>query len=111
MDVEAARTQLLALPDSEEYLHFGKPAYRLRPTGASKRPGRTFITLWPEEHHAVLMLDAEQQAELIARHPGVFTPHPSKWGRNGATIIHLAKAGARMFEAAVQLALLQARRS
>lgn len=110
MDVQEARSRLLALPGVEEYMHFGRPAYRLRPTGGVKRPGRTFTTLWPEEGHAVLMLDQEQQADLIARHPAVFAPHPSKWGMNGATIIHLSKASARVFEMAVGLVLAHARR-
>jgi hypothetical protein len=110
MDIEAARALLLTLPDTEEYMHFGKPAYRLRPKGSSKRPGRTCITLWPEEGHVVLMLDQEQQADLISRYPSVCALHPSKWGVNGATVLHLAQANARFFEAAVQLALAHGRR-
>lgn len=110
MDVQEARTRLQAVPGTEEYVHFGRPAYRLRPSGSAKRPGRTFATLWPEEGHAVLMLDQEQQAELITRHPAVFTPHPSKWGLNGATLLLLAQTNARIFEMAVGLALAHARR-
>jgi len=110
VDVQEARSKLLALPGTEEYTHFGRPAYRLRPSGSAKRPGRTFATLWPEEGHAVLMLDQEQQAELIVRHPAVFAPHPSKWGKSGATILHLAQANARIFEMAVEMSLAHARR-
>lgn len=110
MDVQEARTKLQAVPGTEEYVHFGRPAYRLRPSGSTKRPGRTFATLWPEEGHVVLMLDQEQQAELITRHPAVFAPHPSKWGLNGATLLRLAKANPRILKMAVGLALAHARR-
>jgi hypothetical protein len=104
MDIAGARELALSAFDAEEYDHFGKAAYRLKPKKAGGKPGKTFMTLWIEEGHAVLMLNVEQQTELITRHPESFGPHPSKWGQKGATIMHLGKVNEKLFREAVTIA-------
>ncbi|MBL8000744.1 MAG: hypothetical protein JNL05_02175 [Flavobacteriales bacterium] len=110
MDIERARNLALAIEQIEEYEHFGRPAYRMKPRKAGGRPGRTLMTLWTDEGHAVLMLDREQQAELVAHHTGAFAPHPSKWGAQGATIAHLRQMSEALFDRALRLALSHAGR-
>lgn len=110
MDVEAARILALNGFNAEEYDHFGKPAYRLQAKRTGGKPGRTFMTLWIDEGHAVLMLNVDQQAELIAHHPRGFEPHPSKWGSKGATIAHLAQLNEVLLRQALVLAVANAAR-
>ncbi|MEZ4791656.1 MAG: hypothetical protein R2811_16775 [Flavobacteriales bacterium] len=104
MDVEAARAMALERFKADEYDHFGRPAYRLAPKKPGGKPGRTFMTLWPEEGYAVLMLDQELQARMIEEDPSAFRPHPSKWGQKGATIAELRKMGSKALQAAMALA-------
>lgn len=108
MDIASAREITLNEFDGEEYDHFGKAAYRIKPKKAGGKPGRTFMTLWIEEGHAVLMLNVEQQADLIARHPREFEAHPSKWGAKGATIMHLERTSTEVFRMAVSEARAKA---
>jgi hypothetical protein len=108
MDLETARMIALADFNAEEYDHFGKVAFRIKPKKAGGKPGKTFMTLWLDEGFAVLMLNMEQQAELIAQHSGSFEPHPSKWGTKGVTIMHLSKVNERLFREAVSIAYAKA---
>lgn len=108
MDIAMAREIALGEFDGEEYDHFGKAAYRIKPKKAGGKPGKTFMTMWMEEGRAVLMLNVEQQADLIARHAREFEAHPSKWGAKGATIMHLARTSTAIFRMAVSEALMNA---
>lgn len=97
MDVSDARTIALSELDAEEYDHFGKLAFRLKARPGMKKTGRTFMTLWLDEGHAVLMLDQELQTRAVEEHPDVFAPHPSKWGANGSTIMRLERTSVQLF--------------
>lgn len=110
MDIATARDIVLAEFNAEEYDHFGKVALRLKAKKAGGKPGRTFMTLWVEEGHAVLMLDQEQQADLVAHHAEAFDPHKSKWGEKGATVMHLERINERLFREAVGIAYAHASR-
>lgn len=104
MDVAEARAMALQRPGVEEYEHFGKPAYRVAPKKAGGRPGRTFMTLWLDEGHAVLMLDLELQEQLLEEDERAYRPHPSKWGAKGATIAELRQLSTAAFNKAIDLA-------
>lgn len=95
MNAAEARDLLLAVPGITEHDHFGKLAYR--GLTAKGKPSKIFLTLWVEENRAVLLLNLEQQADLVARHPGILIPVPNKWGEKGATFVELRKAGSRQF--------------
>lgn len=110
MDIAKARDMALIEFSGEEYDHFGKAAYRIKPKKVGGKAGRTFMTLWITEGYAVLMLDLEQQTELIAHHPVPFEPHPSKWGQKGATVAHLERLSEKVFRAALHLACEKAGR-
>ena len=110
MDILTARTSVLHDFHAEEYDHFGKVAFRIPPKKADGKPGRTFMTLWPEEGFAVLMLDVDMQAAMLDHDPGAFGKHPSKWGDKGATIMRLAKVNPKVFSEAVSIAFAHAGR-
>ncbi len=111
MDIITAREITLHEFNAEEYDHFGKVAFRLKPEKAGGKPGRTFMTLWPVEGHVVLMLDKDLQAALLEHASSAFERHPTKWGLNGATIMHLEKVGTDLFKEAVSIAFAHAGRS
>ena len=46
MDIVTARDIVLKDFAGEEYDHFGKAAYRVEPSKAGAKPGKTFMTLW-----------------------------------------------------------------
>ena len=104
MDIATARTIVLADFNAEEYDHFGKLAFRHKAAKAGGKPGKTFMTLWIEEGVAVLLLDQEQQADLVAHHADAFEPHKSKWGEKGATVMHLERISEKPFREAVGIA-------
>lgn len=110
MDIVSARELVLAEFSAEEYDHFGKVAFRVKAKKPGGKAGRTFMTLWPLEGHAVLMLDRDRQAELLDHPGGAFERHPTKWGLNGATIMKLDSVNATTFRAAVTTAFDHARR-
>jgi hypothetical protein len=110
MDIAEARERVLRDFHGEEYDHFGKVAFRIRPKKAGGKPGRTFMTLWLEEGFAVLMLDEDLQATMLDHASGAFEKHPSKWGDKGATIMRLAKVNAKVFSEAVGIAFTHAGR-
>lgn len=102
MDIATARELVLRVFTSEEYDHFGKPAFRIKPKKPGGKAGRTFMTLWLDEGFAVLLLDADRQAALLDHRSGAFERHPSKWGDKGATIMRLSEVNERIFEDAVR---------
>lgn len=104
MDAGRARELALAMPQAEEYDHFGKPAYRFMAKAGTSKAERTFMTLWVEEQRAVFMLNAEQQADLHSRHPEVFFPVPNKWGAKGATFVELRQANDNLFQEGLDVA-------
>ncbi len=110
MDIGTARGTVLAGFNAEEYDHFGKVAFRIKPKKAGGKPGRTFMTLWLEDGFAVLMLDNDLQATMLDHSGGEFERHPSKWGEKGATIMRLEKVNAKQFLEAAGIAFTHAAR-
>lgn len=102
MTSETTRDLVLSLEGVTEHDHFGKGAYRGRT--AKGKPSKIFMTLWIEEQRAVLMLTAEQQADLHGRHPKVFFPVPNKWGEHGATFVELSTVTEKMLREAIAIA-------
>jgi len=96
-DIETARQIALAQPDTEEFDHFGRPAFRIRKK-------RVFATLWPAENRMMVKLSRIDQSVFHAFDPTIFYPVPNKWGLGGATFVELAKVRHDMLEDAIHTA-------
>jgi hypothetical protein len=85
IDIETARKIALSLPGTEEYDHFGKPAFRAN--------NRIFATLWVPEQCMMVKLSAIDQSVFSAFGPAVIYPVPNKWGLQGYTFFELKLCG------------------
>ncbi len=89
-DLETARNLCLALPEVNEYDHFGKPAYRVKK--------KIFATLSLDEKRAVLKLSKTEQPIFCEEyHPAVF-PVKNKWGEFGWTYVDLNNVNQEVFK-------------
>lgn len=75
LDAAQARRLALALPDSVEQDHHGRPSFRVG--------GRIFATLWDPEHMNV-MLDEPGIRTVVERHPDRCSP--VHWGKRMAAV-------------------------
>jgi len=96
-DLETARQIALAQPDTEEFDHFGRLAFRIKKK-------TVFATLWPMENRMMVKLSLIDQSVFNAFNPSVFYPVPNKWGLQGATFVELAKVRPDMLEDAIHTA-------
>ena len=77
--------------------HMGHPDFRAA-------NGKIFATLTEDEKHGMASLTPDQQAEFMKRAPDTFVPAAGAWGRQGSTMIVLAKADEEIVGEAVTLA-------
>jgi hypothetical protein len=84
MAVTAARARKLALslPDAAEVAHFDRAAFRT--------PRKIFATLANDGADLNLMFDLATQ-EFFCEQSQVLAPHPSGWGKQGATRVDLKR--------------------
>ena len=88
----------LELPGTVEKSHVGHPDFRVE-------GGKIFATLgYPDERFAVLILTADQQAELMGRYPEMFEPVKGGWGKRGSTRVLLCAATRQVIELAMKIA-------
>jgi|SRR5581483_719831 len=97
VDLETARKIALSQADTEEFDHFGRPAFRIKKK-------RVFATLWPNENRMMVKLSLVDQSVFHSFDPGIFYPVPNKWGLKGATFVELSKVRLDMLEDAVHTA-------
>ena len=91
------RKIVLGLDGVVEASHMSHPDFRAA-------NGRIFATLNEDETRGMAALTPDQQAELMARAPQMFTPAAGAWGRGGSTMIDLKNADAEIVGEAVTLA-------
>jgi hypothetical protein len=98
MAVTKARVRklALALEGVTEVLHVDRLAFR------TKR--KIFATLPPDESAVNLMFDVATQEFFCEQAPGAMAPHPSGWGRNGATVCDLRQADETLIHSALKAA-------
>ncbi len=97
MTAAGFRRVALSLPEAVEGSHFGNADFRVG--------GKIFATLsLQSEGYGVLLLTPEQQAGMVEDEPGIFSPVPGGWGRNGSTRVLLAKVAPDILEAALRMA-------
>ncbi|MET8153926.1 MmcQ/YjbR family DNA-binding protein [Actinoplanes sp. NPDC049668] len=83
---DEARDIALSLPGAEQRGHFDVVDFRVR--------NKIFCTLPPEGDRMTIRLTPEEQAELLAERPSVFSAPANHWGRLGWTVVRLAGADA-----------------
>jgi hypothetical protein len=72
--------------------------------------GRIFATLaYPDTSWGMLTLPLEEQARLVEGWPEAFQPAAGAWGRQGSTLVRLAKARTEVVAGALQVAWAAAR--
>ena len=90
------RRMALAQPEAEEADHHGMPSFRVK--------GKIFCTLHQDQPRAMVKLEAEDQANLAAGHPGVVEPVPGYWGRKGSTFVWYEMVDPALMETLVRMA-------
>ncbi len=84
MTVDTFRRIALSFPGTEEHSHMNHPDFRVT--------GRIFATLGsPDAEHAMVKLTPEQQQTWIAANGEAFRAAAGAWGRQGSTLVLLAK--------------------
>ena len=96
MDAQTAREMALDMPGTAEKEHFGRPSY-----SAKKK---IYMTLWLDDHRAVMKLTPDQQRALHEGHPEAFAAVPNKWGQHGWTNVFMGHCDERLFRYAMDLA-------
>jgi hypothetical protein len=87
----------LGMEGAVEGSHMGHPDFRAA-------NGKIFATLNEDETRGMASLTPDEQFEFMKRAPEVFEPAAGAWGRQGSTMIVLAKANDEIVGEAVTLA-------
>lgn len=93
--IEDFRKLALSFPNTTEEAHFEKTSFRVNK--------KIFATFDEKNNHAVLKLNEIDQSVFCASSEKIFYPIPNKWGKQGWTIVDLARVRPKMFEDALQL--------
>ena len=96
MKADDFRRMALALNGASEGAHMGHPDFRVS--------NRIFATLHSGDRFGMVALTPEQQEQVLAEHPEMFTPEAGAWGRAGSTRVLLASADAEAVGEAMTLA-------
>ena len=96
MTADAFRAAALALPGAFESAHMDHPDFRVA--------NRIFATLNADETVGMVKLPDEEQQRVLEAWPEVFTPAAGAWGRQGSTLVRLAKARSEVITRALEVA-------
>jgi Uncharacterized protein conserved in bacteria len=96
MTEAAFRRLALKMPGAVEGSHMGHADFRVG--------GKIFATCGFKKGFGVLMLTPEQQTGMVEDAPQTFIPAPGAWGKNGSTVVALAKITPDLLEPALRLA-------
>ena len=97
MTTGAFRRVALALPGAIESAHMNHPDFRVA--------NRIFATLgYPDATWGMVKLPPEEQQRLIEAMPEAFAPAAGAWGRQGSTLVRLAKAKPQVMSHALEMA-------
>ena len=93
--IAAMRALALALPETEEKIHFDKPSFRVR--------NKIFATIHEKDNRAMVKLSPVIQSVFCSINKAVIYPVPGGWGKGGATFFELKKVeGAILKDALTQ---------
>ena len=96
MTANQFRRIALGMNGAIEASHMDHPDFRAN--------GRIFATLDHENVRGMVKLTPEQQREFIRTDPDTFEPASGAWGRQGCTMVRLAKADEAIVGEAITLA-------
>ncbi len=97
MTSKGFRRIALGMEGAVEGSHMSHPDFRAA-------NGKIFATLNEDETRGMASLTPDEQFEFMKRAPEVFVPAAGAWGRQGSTMIVLAKADEEIVGEAVTLA-------
>ncbi len=96
MTPDEFRRVALTLPGTVESAHMKHPDFRVG--------NRIFATLGsPDGSWGMVKLPPEEQQRLIESMPETFQPAAGAWGRQGSTLVRLAKAKPQMMAYALEM--------
>jgi hypothetical protein len=97
MTADAFRRTALALPGAIESEHMHHPDFRVG--------NRIFATLdAPDAGWGMVKLPPDEQQKLLEAMPETFRPATGAWGRQGSTLVRLAKAKPQVLTYALEMA-------
>ncbi|HEY3988447.1 MAG TPA: MmcQ/YjbR family DNA-binding protein [Acidobacteriaceae bacterium] len=97
MTADGFRRAALALPGATESAHMNHPDFRVAK--------KIFATLsYPDAAWGMVKLPPEEQRRLIETMPETFAPAAGAWGRQGSTLVRLAKAKPQVTTYALEMA-------
>lgn len=96
MTADRFRALALGLEGAVEAAHMGHPDFRTN--------GRIFASLHPGDRTAMVKVAPDEQQSLIAECPDAFEPASGAWGRQGCTMVDLARAPVGAVRGALLLA-------
>jgi hypothetical protein len=89
VSITAARQAALSLPETEEYMHFHMPAFRVGK--------KIFATIHEDKHYMMVKLSLIDQSVFCSFNKEIIFPVPGGWGRQGSTFINLKKVNKDLF--------------
>ena len=89
ISIEQARKAALSLPETEEYLHFQLPAFRVGK--------KIFATIHKDKNFMMVKLSLIDQSVFCSFDKEIIFPVPGGWGRQGSTFINLKKVKKSLF--------------
>jgi hypothetical protein len=97
MTTDAFRRAVLALPGVIESEHMHHPDFRIG--------NRIFATLGsPDAEWGMVKLPPDEQQKLVEAMSETFQPAAGAWGRQGSTLVRLAKAKPQVLTYALEMA-------
>ena len=91
--IEQARKMALALPETEEKLHFHLAGFWVKK--------KIFATIHADKNYVMVKLSPIDQSVFCSYNKEVIFPVPGGWGKHGATFINLKKVRKSMFHDAL----------
>jgi hypothetical protein len=97
MTADAFRRAALALPGAIESEHMHHPDFRVH--------NRIFATLGsPDTGWGMVKLPPDEQHKLLEAMPETFQPAAGAWGRQGSTLVRLARAKPQVLTGTLEMA-------
>ncbi|HEV2878272.1 MAG TPA: MmcQ/YjbR family DNA-binding protein [Candidatus Eremiobacteraceae bacterium] len=87
----------LSIPDATEGFHMGHPNFRIN--------GKIFATMCsPDDRWGMVKVPIALQRKLIKSKPAGFVPASGAWGKQGSTLVLLAKVDAATLQPVIKAA-------